>query len=355
MEQVARAKEEKRKEGERQWEYLQQHPLRKLEYFILLRAEVGRAWFDEVLDGSRLSSSREEPGVTFSSLVASRTSGPTAKASGANEGAFYWRAYAREKGYWYAKRPVDAEGLVAGVSGEVDWTSLALKNVETIRDLSRLSEVGISLAPNAFKAGVEECEVTLRGDTFSFTIRLSEHGLEFLHEMAHPQHNVMGEKSRIPIGVTFSGAQLLDIFFKQWISRWEGLPSAGARRGTLGLSGPNGREIRFFPTMPPSFRGSPDEQEYTFTVRVPKTVPDGRTAELEKTVKAGTKDAAVLVELVARYGAQGRLTDALGLLGRARDEGVNSRDVQRIWGQVLGGLGRHAEAVEHWRGRGQGG
>src|ERR1044072_3637972 len=63
------ASEEKRRSAERRWEYLQRHQFRKLEILFLLKAEVGMAWFQNLLDETRISFGRDLVPLTLGALV----------------------------------------------------------------------------------------------------------------------------------------------------------------------------------------------------------------------------------------------------------------------------------------------
>jgi Flp pilus assembly protein TadD/nucleoside phosphorylase len=347
--------EEKRRQGERQWEYLLAHSFRTLDCFLILKADVGRDWLDSMLSEASLSFDREGPSVRLASLVSAAMNSKEAKDRYGERGFHYWTLYRGEEGYWVSRRgPGRVEDdLVAGINGTVSWSALGRPDLATLRDLSQINEFGISLPPRAFDVGVEELELIFHGDGFSFHISISEEGIfESLHEMARMGREIAGDGERMTIGTSFAGGQLLDMFFKQYMRRWQDEPKAPRRpyRGRMGMAGPSGKEITFYPSVPMSFRDSPEEKEYSFTIHMPdRKAVAARIAELETLVKAGSVDSEIFVELAVRHVAQGRLLDALSTVQRAEVVGAGGRDVHRVSGQILGEMGRHNEAVAHFR------
>lgn len=347
--------EEKRRQGERQWEYLLAHSFRTLDCFLVLKAEVGRDWFDSILSETSLSFDRERPSVQLASLVSDAKNSKEAKDRYGERGFHYWTLYRGEEGYWVSRRGPDQveEDLVAGINGTVSWSALGRPDLATLRDLSQINEFGISLPARAFDVGVEEFEFIFHGDGFSFHISISEEGiLEPLHEMARMEHKIVGDGERMMMGTGFAGGQLLDMFFKQYMRRWQDEPEAPRRpyRGRMGMAGPSGKEITFYPSMPMGFRDNPEQKDYSFTIHTPdRKAIAARIAELERLVKTGSIESETFVELAVRYAAQGRLLDALSIVQRAEVVGATGRDVHRVCGQILGEMGRHNEAVARFR------
>lgn len=347
--------DEKRRQGERQWEYLLSHPLRTLDCFLVLKAEVGREWFDDMFAEVSISFDRERPSVRFGPLVTASRNSREPRDRYGQRGFQYWALFKEEEGFWVSRRAPDhvEADLVAGINGTVSWSALGHPEVVTLRDVSRINEFGISLPPRAFEVGVEEFELVFHGESFSFHVSLSEEEiLEPLHDMARTQREIAGDGDRMMMGTGYAGGQLLEMFFKQYMRRWQDEPEAPRRpyRGRSGMSGPSGREISFYPTMPMNFRDSPEQKTYSFTLNVPdREGVAARIAELEKSIKAGSRESQHFVELAVRYVAKGRLLDGLTILQRAENVGAAGRDVQRVWGQILGEMGRHKEAVARFR------
>lgn len=353
-----RQAEERRRDGERQWEYVLSHPFKTLDWFLLLKVDIGRSLFDRIIHETTLTLDRSTI-IRLGSLVsAPAPPEPDTERHRHREYGFrFWQTYQPEAGYWVSRRGAGESGkddLVSGVSGTVPWSALGTHGLESLRDLSKVAEVGVSIPSYAYQAGVEEYELILSGDTFSFHIQLSEEGLlPVLHEMSWAHHMVKEEKDRrdddfMHLGTSFAGGQLLDKFFKQWMSRWQVAPEQrSAFKGRVGRSGPSGKDVFFFPNEPKSFRGSAEEKEYVFTIPGDTSAAfKSRVAELENET-GGEANEGSFVELAARYGAQGRLAEGIDVLRRAEQAGQAGRDVHRVWGQILGRMDRHAEAVEH--------
>ena len=141
--------------------------------------------------------------------------------------------------------------LVAGFEASIPWSKLDLASVSTLEDLGRLSEFGIGIPPEAFMAGVEEFELTFVGDQFSFSLPLSDHGLQLLHEMAssHFAASGGGKSAPLSLGSSFSGIQLLEMFLQQLLPHSRRTDNK-KRSIFAGMSGPGGKAIRFYPSMP---------------------------------------------------------------------------------------------------------
>lgn len=355
-----RQAEEKRRDGERQWEYVLSHPFKTLDWFLLLKADVGRSLFDRIIHETTLTFDRSTI-IRLGSLVSAPSSfEPEIEKQRHREYGFrFWQAYQPEAGYWFSRRGLGELGkddLVSGVSGTVPWSALGVEGIVSLRDLSKFAEVGVSVPSFAYQAGVEEYELILSADTFSFHIQLSEEGLlPVLHEMSWAHHMVKEGEDRhdtdfIHLGTSFAGGQLLEKFFKQWMRRWQVVPEPRSPfKGRVGRSGPSGRDIFFYPSEPKSFRGSAEEKDYVFTVPGGSdTAFKARVTELEKETRSGEAHEELFVELAARYGAQGRLAEGIEVLRRAERAGRAGRDVHRVWGQILGRMDRYPEAVERF-------
>lgn len=116
-------------------------------------------------------------------------------------------------------------------------------------------------------AGVEEFKLTFVGDQFSFSLKLSDHGLEFLHEIASVHFHVSASDKSTPLslGTGFSGIQLLEGFREQLLPAWRRKEN---KPGSIfgGMSGPDGKAISFYPTMPLDFHRSDEANEYAFKI-----------------------------------------------------------------------------------------
>ena len=212
-----------------------------------------------------------------------------------------------------------------------------------------LTDVGVSIPARAYQVGVEEFEFRFVGDTFSFSVRLSEHGLDALHEFARVQHTTVPSEKLIPLGTHFSGVQLLEMFYRQTLPRQKtDDPKSGV--GMMGLTGPDGNAISFYPTMPKGFMKTGESKEYTFTITMPRKVDTTpRIKELEQKLKSNPVDAESYAELAALYAREGRLNDAIGCLETATTHAPTNADVYGMLAENLTKIGRFAEAFAHFQ------
>jgi tetratricopeptide (TPR) repeat protein len=165
--------------------------------------------------------------------------------------------------------------------------------------------------------------------------------------MARVQHTVMSDGKSIPIGSNFSGVQLLDLFLRELLPR----PKNEATKhgiGMLGLSGPDGRAISFYPTMPKGFNKSADSNEYTFTLTMPTKIDSAaEIKKLEKKLISAPADAELYFELASGYLYEGRLQDVIRCLETAIQKAPPHANVHGLMGQTLRKLGRFEEALAH--------
>jgi Flp pilus assembly protein TadD/nucleoside phosphorylase len=350
------SQEEKRRAAERQWEYIQRHQLRKIKFLFLLKANVGLSWFKTVLDETRVSFQKGVQPLVLGTLVKeSRPHGEPEDTEGSTKPSFsFWRVYEGEPGYWYKTVSPDPEPeyhSVAGIDGVVPWAMLGLKGVDSIRDLSQLTDVGMSISVKAFEIGVEEFEIQFVGDTFSFSVGLSEQGLlSTLHEFSHMQHTVILEpEKRMPMGTSYSGVQLLDMFLNQFLELRSGSTKRDKRfTGIGGMSGPGGREISFYPSMPASFHNSPEAKKYSFTIHAPQEIDfAAKIEELKRLIESNPADADSYLRLASLYFSQGRLLESMECLTKAIKEMAPNKDVHRMMGRILMEMGRNSEAIAH--------
>src|SRR5207249_2310457 len=111
------------------------------------------------------------------------------------------------------------------------------------------------------------------------------------------QHTVMEERELMPLGTTFSGMQLLDMFLHQLLPRRKEENSSPGM-GIMGLSHPDGKAIPFYPTMPLGFNKSTESNEYAFTLTMPAKIDSAtQIKKLEKSLKSNPADAELYAEL----------------------------------------------------------
>lgn len=352
-ERKANDEDEKKRAAERRWQYIQSHPIRYIEILFILKGAVGFDWFREVLNDTRLTFSRDEQSFKLGQLLASSSAPNTQEHSPDSNKPVcsFWQIYEAEPGYWFKKiAPISQPfSLVAGFDAIAPWSMLGVQRVSKLEDFALLTEIGVSIPARAYQVGVEEFELRVIGDTFAFLVRLSEQGLEFLHEMARVQHTIVENGKPVPIGSHFSGVQLLDMFLHQLLPRNKN-EKAKNGVGMIGLSGPDGKAISFYPTMPTDFNKQPESNEYTFTVTVPSKIDYAtRIIKLEKKVKKNSTDANLYGELAALYSQEGRQQDAIRCLETAFKQAPPMAEVHGLMGQLLTEVGRFNEALTHFQ------
>jgi tetratricopeptide (TPR) repeat protein len=353
IERTAETDDDKKRAAERRWQYIQGHPIRGVEVLFILKGAVGFDWFRELLDDTRLTLSRDEPSLRLGQLLAGSSAPNTKEPSCDMEQPVcsFWETYQPEAGYWFKRiaPAVRAFSTVAGFDAVAPWSALGIRRVERLQDLALLTEVGVSIPARAYEIGVEEFEFRFIGDTFSFSVQLSEHGLSFLHEMASTQHVVVKGDARAPIGSMFTGVQLLEMFYRQTLPR----PKADnpkPRGGVTGMSGPNGKAVSFYPCMPIGFSKTPESNEYTFTITVPAKIDTtSLIKELERKLKSSPADAKSYAELAAVHSHDGRLQDALRCLETGMKQATPDPDVQGMMAEILSKMGRFEEALALYR------
>lgn len=353
-EQTESSGDEEKRAAARRWQYIQAHPIRGIEILFILKGGVGFSWFCDVLDDTRLTFSREEKSFKLGQLLAASPAPNTKEHSRALDKALcsFWELYEPEPGYWVRRIAPEKRELsvVAGFDAVAPWSMLGVERVEKLEDLALLTEIGVSIPPRAYQVGVEEFVLRFVGDTFSFSVQLSEAApLEALHEFARMQHTIARNHEPMPIGTSFSGVQLLDMFLRQVLPHSKNERSKTGK-GMMGLSGPDGKAISFYPTMPIGFNKTSESKEYAFTITTPaKFDSAARIRELEKKLISTTADADLYFGLATGYLYEGRLLDVVRCLETAITEATPSANVQGLMGQTLRKLGRFDEALGHCR------
>jgi len=350
-ERTAHSEDERKRAADRHWQYIQSHPIRSIEILFMLKESVGFNWFRDVLNDTRLTFAKDQKSFHLGELI-TLSLPPNTKERSHTLGqpiCSFWEIYEPERGYWFKKiAPIVHElSVVAGFDAIAPWSTLGIDSVKKLEDLALLTEIGVSIPARAYSVGVEDFALTFAGDTFAFSVRLSDHGLEFLHEMARVQHTVMKDKSVIPIGSNFSGVGLLDMFYSELLP---GSRNRSRKRDVgvmLGLSGPDGRAISFYPTIPKSFMKSSESNEYSFKVTVPSKVDSAsEIKKREKRLAASPTDAALYGELASLYLYEGRVKDAIKCLEDAIQKAPPSADILGLSGQTLRKVGRFEEALQ---------
>jgi Flp pilus assembly protein TadD len=349
--------DDKQQAAERRWQYIQNHPIRGVAILFMLKGAVGFDWFREVLQETRLSFSRDEPSFKLGQLLALSHEPNTKEPSPKMEKPIcsFWEIYEPEKGYWFKKiTPAPrAFSIVAGFDAAAPWPVLGVSRVEKLQDFGMLTEVGVSIPARAYQIGVEEFELRFIGDTFSFSVRLSEHALDGMHSLgrafASAKRSRIKDEEPIPVGTGFGGVQLLEMFYRQLLPRAKNEKNK-TRGGIAGMSGPHGNAISFYPFMPMGFNKRPEANEYHFSLSMPaKTDFATRIKKLEKKLESKPSDADTYGELATLYSREGRLQDAIVCLQAAIKKLPPTMDIFALLGQTLAKVGRYDEALTYLR------
>ena len=340
----------KRSEAERRWQYILRHPIQGIEILVLLKLSVGFEWFHKILDDTRITFSRQEKTVKLSEILSASPAPNTVERSQQwdKPTCAFWELYEPESGYWFRKITPTARpfSVIAGFDAEIPWSFFGISKVTSLGDLALLTEVGISISAQAFQAGIEDVVLRFVGETFSFHVRLSEHGrLEALHEFARVQYTTVKSADMIPLGTSFSGMQLLEMFREQFMPRAK---EKGAKTpgGIAGMTGPDGQAISFHPFMPKTFMKSPQAADYTFKLSVPEKVDLKAEAESLKKELVLMPDSEKSARLASIYAHEGRLQEALECLANAIKHTPSAR-IHGLMGETLEMLGRFDEALNH--------
>lgn len=353
---------ESKRVAERRWHYIQNHPIRSIKIFLVLKGAVGFRWFREVLDDTTLTFSRTRPSFKLGQFLVDSPTFNTKESPPHPDHPVcsFWEVYQNDPGYWFKRiEPTSRElSVVAGFDVVAPWSLVGVQEVAKLEDLSLLTEVGISIPSRAYYVGVEEFILRFDGDTFSFPVRLSAQGtLGFLHELAAEQNKALfyqeqskalQDKEAMPIGTHFTGIRLLDMFSRQLLPSPNDEESEHSIFG--GLSGPNGKAISFYPGMPVGFMQTPESHEYTFTITVPPKIdspPEIKTL-LEK-LEANPADTESYAMLGALYSYEGRYQEVIRCLETAISRATPNEDVHGLLADTLRQLGRFDEALTHFQ------
>lgn len=272
------------REAERHWGYLEAQRFQRLKVSLYVRnpAEVRR--FVELVSGIHLQMHLDEgESVDLGTLLdfpqlrgEPYTSNVSTSQSADRERpmAWLWELYDREPGYWWkatSHRWTAVGRLAAGVDAEIPWERLGLGNTRTLRDLASIPHFGVTVPWQMVKLELEEISLQFCLQTDSLDFDFSEQGLAGLKWLQDEQAKVGTSEHWLPLGIKFSGQHVLDVCRDSFLKRALGDSKSKAYRGIMGLSGPMGREVCFFPSMPMGFSKSPEAKDYAFTVVMPPT------------------------------------------------------------------------------------
>jgi tetratricopeptide (TPR) repeat protein len=345
-------KDEEAVAAERRWAYIQNHPIRRIAFFFVLKGEVGLEWFRGILNETRLTFAKDGARWSLGTLL--EGSGPPNIEKRSEEAdravSAFWEMYRHAPGYWVRRtdRTPRHFSVVSGFDVTAPWSLVGVPEVTKLADLASLNEIHLSIPPAAYLPGIEDFVIDFIGDTFTFSVALSDHGLSFLHQMAHTFRALGGKAEIGSFGTGFSGVQLLQLFRDQ-LGPSPKNPRKGI--GLLGLSGPEDSGIAFYPTMPPDFTESPEAANYNHTV----TLSGVREIDLEDHVKvleakiaAQPSDPNPYAELAARYARQGRITDSIRWLEKAIAHATPDATIHGLLGEAFMEIGRDNEAADHF-------
>ena len=118
----------------------------------------------------------------------------------------------------------------------------------------------------------------------------------------------------------------------------------------LGLSGPGGKAIAFYPTMPKGYNQRPESNEYSYTIKMSgKSDSAARIKKLEEKLESNPTDADLYAQLAAGYSYEGRLSDSIRCLETAIKLAPPSANVHGVMAEALVELGRFDEAFTHFQ------
>lgn len=278
----ASERREKETKAERHWNSLEAQQIVSLHVAIFVKASAPVGRFLELLRGVRVHFSSETSQyldlgkiARFPQLEGGSYSWEESAQPGGIDGeavAWLWMLYPAKAGYWWKNTGhewTSPDVSAAGVDAEIPWATVLQGAVASLRELASISRFGVTLPWELVRLGIEEVSLQFRTRTSSLDFDFSEHGLDGLAWLQGEQQRAVPQSSYLPLGISLSGQQLLDELRRAFIGRELGETKAKPYRGIMGLSGPGGRSVRFFPGMPRQFMDSEASREFSFTVTVP--------------------------------------------------------------------------------------
>jgi len=286
-EEVIRTRTEKReaerrnkeKEAERHWNSLEAQPLVSLHVAVFVKASVPVPRFLALLRGIHV---HFDPGesqhldlgeiVRFPQLEGGSCSWEESPHAINEAVAWLWMLYPAKADYWWKSTGhewTSPDVRAAGVDAEIPWVIASQGAIASLRDLASIPRFGVTLPWELVGLGVEEVSLQFRTMTSSLDFDLSDHGLDGLAWLQGEQQRAVPQSSYLPLGISLPGRQAVDELRSAFIRRELGERKAKPYRGIMGLSGPGGRSVRFFPDMPKQFMDSEASREFSFTVTAP--------------------------------------------------------------------------------------
>jgi hypothetical protein len=273
---------ERQAKAERHWNSLEAQQIVSLHIAIFVKAAVPVGHFLELLRGVHFHFTPDSSQhlhlwqtLSFPQLQGRSCSWEESAQPDGIDGeavAWLWMLYPAKAGYWWKNTSHDwtsPDVSAAGVDAEIPWATVSQGAVASLRELAAISRFGVTLPWKLVGLGIEEVSLQFRTRTSSLDFDFSEHGLEGLAWLQREQRRAVPPSSYLPLGISLSGQQLEDELRRAFTRRELGEAEAKPYRGIMGLSGPGGRSVRFFPDMPREFMDSEASREFSFTVTLP--------------------------------------------------------------------------------------
>ena len=274
-------KSREEQDAERHWGYCEAHEIVNLELAIFTKRGLPVSRFVELIQAVHLNAHPDKnDSIAFETVLDFPQLGPEGVpwrdlARNASEDkceAWLWALYSPEDSYWWKTTGHEwssEDAIAAGVDVNIPWRQVAIGAVNSLRDLSIVPCFGISVPWELVELGIEDISLGFSTNTSKFDLDLSIHGLEGLRWLQEQQAQHLPQESWMPLGLTFSGQEILDRLRQQFIDRKLGRTKQIPYRGIMGLTGPNGLGVRFFPNMPKSFMDSDESKQFSFTITIP--------------------------------------------------------------------------------------
>jgi len=345
--------DEKKEAAERRWKYIQSHIITSIDILIFLTSSVGYDWFVGLFDDICISFTRENR-LKLSHVLKHSPKPNTQEIDHklSRPISSFWEMYEPEDGIWCKRIKSDGRSLnlVAGFDTSIPWNLFDIPEIVTLQDLAACDDIGVSFPPQLFQAGIEEAIFRVNGETFSFSVYMSEDKpLQFYHEMANTFYRLDSKiDDPIHFSMSFQGVQLLDMFHKQIMP---GYKRVSKKQGLmLGQSGPTGNAISFYPSMPISFSKTKESDEYSFKINVPGQIDYKKIEEdLLQKIKKNKNEVDNYINLASLYSMQHRFPDVIRLLTKEINQVKPNSDVHGILGSSYANLGRYNEALAEFK------
>jgi len=268
----------KEKDAERHWSSLEAEPLLGLHVAVFVKTSVPAPRFIELLRGVDLHLDPEErqylnlgEAVRFPQLNGESGSWERPPHAIDEAVAWLWMLYGAKAGYWWKSTDhawMDPDARAAAVDAEIPWAVATRGNIASLRDLASIPRFGVTLPWELVDMGLEEVSLQFRTRTSSLDFEFSDHGLDGLAWLQREQRRAASQSGYLPLGISLPGRQALDDLRGAFIRRELGDNRAKPYRGIMGLSGPAGLSVQFFPEMPKEFTDNEASRQFSFTVTV---------------------------------------------------------------------------------------